>query len=196
MNLFSSADLKNKKAGKARSQHSASQALLGVYWLVLCQLDRNQNHHSGSKPVCSTLLWPLQQLLLRGSWTVWVPLLTCFNDEQHYRCVGKMNHFLPNLLFFFRLWCFIAAIIILTKTKGEAKTWETPPGWNQHKMVWSFVVLKFFVFVWVVLVSTLFLGFILRTVSSQQAKTLFVSVLPLPHLVISCRALLTPSLVW
>ena len=51
------------------------------------------------KPVSSTPLWPLHQLLPLGSCPVWVPVQTSSSDdEQQCGSVSQINPFLPNLL--------------------------------------------------------------------------------------------------
>ena len=50
--------------------------------LVVLGSIRKAEQAMGSKPVSSTLPWPLHQLLPPGSCPVEVPVLTSFSDEQ------------------------------------------------------------------------------------------------------------------
>lgn len=52
-----------------------------------------------NKPVNNTLLWPLYQFQLPGSWTTWVPHLSSFYDWLW--CVCKWNKLFPTQVFFF-----------------------------------------------------------------------------------------------
>ena len=66
--------------------------------MVLGSISKQTEQARGSKPVSSTPLWPLHQLL--------PPVLPClssypdfFGDEQQCGSVSQINLFLPNLLF-------------------------------------------------------------------------------------------------
>ena len=69
-----------------------------------------------SKPVSSTLPWPLHQLLPPGSCLVRVPVLTSLSDGLCCERVSQIHVFLPRCL-----WsqCFITAIVTLTRTPSN-----------------------------------------------------------------------------
>ena len=73
-----------------RAQPTVGGAIPGL--VVLCSI-RTRLSSCGKEASKQRLPWSLYQILLSGSCSVWIPVLTSLDDEQWYGGVSQINPF-------------------------------------------------------------------------------------------------------